>query len=1305
MASCSVSEIISINGLLLKKKIHDLISQNSKILGGSTTTLQGLNNNNFSDEQKSTLIVEMLKKYYNGYISKDEISQKITQITCEYLQSRFNISIDETTLLNTIKDAFKINEDESNNSQSDENERHDEAISGTITTNIDSSYQKQLNFLFSKTPSALNSIPNKFKINIIRRLFVNLDANEGKGFLARTDNISFNKNLADYQNELFDIIVNFLNNNGYSIVSDKLFTGRDFVLNPNYIFIIEQAYDYIQSKINSKEHDKLILEGWGNVQRENTLFRDKSSNYNKESADYYKFVEAWINLKYFDDTLKKVFGDVISLRNKEDKNSMPLTISIADEKKSKYIFGNDRSYRNSGFTDDNKRNGFTEAGRFSIALLTSLPLYSYQKWLLDKDHAKYQQENINQIRVNTSFNKILKLVLQDKINSLSTSDNKGNLQFINAVLNLHGNPKRNITIILNCLFDSNLGILNKIKSYLTEKEIDTLFSLWKNVYNTNPEESSSIVKLENSHLGKQVIAKNGLVYSDCISELIDRVGEVQYVTVYYNNEETPTKIEFRKKFYDDNKKYELRDNINNYINGLQDRESLLNKYIVYEEENSNGDKTGRYIIDLKSFQLIIDPNDIINTNKSGKITYNIFNSTKNTVYIKINNKTELIDDYFKDVIFTSPETIDLIRDKSTYLNNLLQLFTDTLDYNFLEDNSLQILHLYKISFPEIFSQLTEGSLRSLISNQILYESKDTNIPEFVLNNSKYSGLFKNSGKIIGGEFVPENNQDDFYKIGEQYNLNVAPLNLNWITNLASSIEMFAGEEPKSVSSNFAGNKEQNGRTGHLGANLHYYMYKIAHTSNPNEAALNLLPIRNLYRGYTIQSDIKSSKDKVKSIKDLNPQELLFSNIFHNFYGVYLEPSRNSQLNGNIIIQPTTYSDKSTIEAFMFYAKEELGQTGKTLMELDDNDLINFLKETIGAFYTQVGLNIISDYNKIFDTNFTNLSEVNNFLQNLSSEYFNNLGIYASSMEFMLTKLANRKGVEVKRDIHYSIFQGKLGISPLLFENIEIFNNSDKLSNFLKEQRNNFIDSIKNSKLLMSTAEPYVKQAINFVFGSEENGEKQGWIENGYLVVNKGNELNPLLKKYFNAYTAIAPNLRYLLTGSEIGHTLKKTSIYGSKSNGFIKVLKDAGIKAKDLGYSEEEFLSTKENIIKIKERIDNITNSKIKNKALKVYNDVINELRGIAGAEGDQSKRNTIIPATLQYVAQGALNSIPLKNYYRKTLLHIQELAKQIDQVSSQLLVYRQKRRASKKDITDLLQRKERMMREYKTLPKIEEES
>ena len=66
------------------------------------------------------------------------------------------------------------------------------------------------------------------------------------------------------------------------------------------------------------------------------------------------------------------------------------------------------------------------------------------------------------------------------------------------------------------------------------------------------------------------------------------------------------------------------------------------------------------------------------------------------------------------------------------------------------------------------------------------------------------------------------------------------------------------------------------------------------------------------------------------------------------------------------------------------------------------------------------------------------------------------------------------------------------------------------------------------------------------------------------------------------------------------------------------------------------------------------------------------------------------------------INSMPLKSYYRRTLQHIQELAVQIDQVSKQLMVYRQRRRGTKKDIIDLLQRKERMMKEFRALPKMD---
>ena len=65
------------------------------------------------------------------------------------------------------------------------------------------------------------------------------------------------------------------------------------------------------------------------------------------------------------------------------------------------------------------------------------------------------------------------------------------------------------------------------------------------------------------------------------------------------------------------------------------------------------------------------------------------------------------------------------------------------------------------------------------------------------------------------------------------------------------------------------------------------------------------------------------------------------------------------------------------------------------------------------------------------------------------------------------------------------------------------------------------------------------------------------------------------------------------------------------------------------------------------------------------------------------------------------LNSASLKSYYTKTAQHIIDLSFQIEEVSKQLLEYRQKRKGAKKDITELLQRKERVMREFKTIPKL----
>jgi hypothetical protein len=94
-------------------------------------------------------------------------------------------------------------------------------------------FQNQMDNLFGKVPAIKTSLPITFKSRIVENLFINLTGE--KGFFSRTDAISFNKNLAKYQMELFKDVVNYLNKHGYNIPNDELYTGQDFILNGNYV--------------------------------------------------------------------------------------------------------------------------------------------------------------------------------------------------------------------------------------------------------------------------------------------------------------------------------------------------------------------------------------------------------------------------------------------------------------------------------------------------------------------------------------------------------------------------------------------------------------------------------------------------------------------------------------------------------------------------------------------------------------------------------------------------------------------------------------------------------------------------------------------------------------------------------------------------------------------------------------------------------------------------------------------------------------------------------------------------------------
>lgn len=1249
--SSNYNVINSINPRIIKNILRQYLTQNTSIMDGAgnpRTVQEVLLDESISSEQKAQTLTNIIRKVYNGTINDETVFTSLIAEVQDFLNKlqkvfkKDNI-LNHEVLHSTFKNTYMISSDSEQKTEEGETERHDETISGTVNEQTYASFKKQMNTLFMKVPASMVSIPNKFKANIVENLFVSL--RKDKAFIASTDTFMFNKNLAHYQNDLYKAIVSYLNKNGYKIPSDELYTGQDFILNGTYRSVMEDAYNLIQDKINTKtsnnsnKHIDLLTSGWGSEQvLMYDPFAESSPDYDKNASDYYRFVEAWFTLNYFDDLLSKVFGNTVTLVTKGSKNNLQGSIKPGDNYK--YRFGVDRSGRNSGFTDENKRNGFTEAGRFSVALATSLPLYSYSKYvdnINSEDAIEISKQNgrlIDQILINTSFNTLLNLVRDNVIVSEGDKDTR-NQRIIDGLNSLINNPKYYIKDVLDALFERTSDIKESVIDNLirhdniSSREVDTLFSLWKNVYNTENKIGPSIIKLENTLIAKRVInSGDNFVYSDCISGLISRVVELQYLSIDYSKGE----MSFRKKFSNDGTLFSIRDQINNSI-------SSEPQYELKELSD------GTYSISLGNITLNINPKTKKNSSE------NLFNTLKNKVTISVNGEEYIpIDDAFKYIKFTSASSLNAIRDVNTNINKVLDFLSKVLHQNLLTDDNLQILHLYKIQHPDsMFEELVAGAARVIYAtqatNDFLKNDRYNSLPLYLIT-SGYSHVFGSIGKEVDGEFKPDT-QSAIYKkrigrLGDSYLLTPVHTDDIWLKHFTDARYSYKEEVPRSTSTNYAGNKEQNGRTAHLGAYVHSYIQDINKEAQVQRdiengeiegtqryvASQHLLMVENpnIFKGAIMSSDVKSKDGKVKAIKAMNTAELLFTNIFHNFYGMYY--SDNKSLSGKVAIQPTTYSDKSSIISFLFQADSKVGNYSN-LMSLNFNDLINITMNNMGKYYEETALNILSDWSKVLGIKF-NTDNIKQSLEKLNSELLKIDG----KREFELINIAQSQGVELQRETHYSIFNGKFGVNPLLYNYISTLQNRESVKLFLKSELKNFINDIIDSGLYIDINDDFAQLAISKYFGSVEEAEEQGWIKNGYLVLakvgkeqivqgtkitNNSFETNPLLEKYFIVYNTLSPSMRTLLTGSEIAHPLKKSEPYRRSGDLFLKF---PDYKVKNIVELAQEIEKRG-----VKEDIDK-------------YNNLITELRGIAGAEGTQLKRNVIVPATMQLVQQKVLNGI-----------------------------------------------------------------
>ncbi len=796
-------------------------------------------------------------------------------------------------------------------------------------------------------------------------------------------------------------------------------------------------------------------------------------------------------------------------------------------------------------------------------------------------------------------------------------------------------------------------------------------------YKGNPFKfGNSIIKLENNERSKKFNSKY-LIYSDCLTGLMDRVIELEYMSVDYDKSTGELEIKRRKKWNDNFRIHDFIESVNSHINSKtnDDRKTLIDKYSITQ----NGDES--YIITINSQK----DNEIkVKITKNDK--YNMF-SSYNTIEIltnKTNNYQDIVK-YFEDFDFS--ENYEELQNENSEIYAILNFLKDFIGYDFLNLESSQILYLYKLRHGVMFKELLNNGFKAAIANHALYSydtAKDNSIdfPEWLYSRYQYKNIFQNLGEYNKlGKFVIKNNSI-IKQLKDSYFLNIVSKSEHFADNLVEAESQFRGVATRSTSTNYAGNKEQNGRTAFLGGQIQdyisetrrqYHKYIDDRSEGKNfrlVSASNLLFTqsnnnRSLIKGFIMSSDIQSEDGTVvKSIKQLNDQELLFHNIFYNFYGCLQSSDEN--IHGNMLIQPTTYSDKGSIITYLIDGTTEvnIGNKKYNLSNLSDNDSVEILNNTISKFYQDIAYNIVQDFVELFPDqkfiqnsddlikNVPNLKIALENINNYLSRFGENSGLSGKELMFKLMGLVKNhnsnlpvgsRKIELLEDEHISIYNGKLGINPLLYHYITYLHTPEGFTALLKQEKINFLNSILKSNLYIPVDDLAVKNALSLLSNEED------WIEDGMLVIAKqklsdgtyrnivqqGNELsindniiiNPLLNRFFNSNTVLSVNLRNILTGSEIAHPLSKTDAY-KKYTLNTQLSKLTGT---DL---------SKSNIIQLKQYIDSITNDQIKNQALQIYNNTLVELESIAGAEGAQLKRNSIIPATGQFVLQKTINGV-----------------------------------------------------------------
>lgn len=964
-----------------------------------------------------------------------------------------------------------------------------------------------------------------------------------------------NVGIMNFLGQQYTILKNFLKENDIDLGNDSELFPTTTTRDDNFKKILQEAQKFFYNESKVSDIKTKIKEQWKNKQ----LLKEHS---------YLDAMYAYVYLSNFDELLQSQFKKSIEINKNQE-----LPISISDNISSyKYSFKIRNNNLSRGWNTQENRNGIEEMGNLGKILIQQIPK-------LNHVDGKSFGNSLSSIEAVIAVNSVLEKILSQ--NLVTTGVDKGIGKIQQAIIN---NDYIVNYKILQTIFEEIFNKESNLEKVLNIpiNDMHILYSLYKAVYEKNPQSGHSFYSIEQKHLNKVRLGYSPMRL--VTSALLD-VSNMKYL--YTSMEDGQLTTTYRKVMNLDRQKFELLEAINifaispipsllekykfqyNPNTGCQFTIEKNGKYITYKVHDANQDTSG-YIIGAKDEDLII---------------------TENSTILKTKTLSDSEIDRF---LIDNSELIGFIQDMTgiSLLSGNGQLILKKM----LQEDFNSFLGMIKAAaksatVQSIYQKYNESNSEDSIRKYIQTQQQDEGTKLLPIedissigNNDRF--IFK---EILSEEALVAVNSRD-----------------SWLDTYSKANQFLFGTNVKSVVTDASKNKLPHFSPKFMATNIHIELQK-QDIDGAASQPLYFVQNRTAIKSVCLDNEVALPNGKIKKVKDMNVSEL-FTHAIIDKFAAPLSSSQNS-----FYVQPTTYADKS---------KYVTMEVGKSAIITNEEECVKQFKNTIGQYYLNQYNNVIADLVKldIGITKESTIQEINSILSKYS--------------ESQLVKIASSKNIVLLDEVHYQKMKGVLQFNDYLYDSVYTFNNEEALRGYLREKKLQFM----NELLSNYTQLPFYKTINESFFGKNSNIWKLG---NRFVLAKKGSKyilfgnklesldgitINPILEQYFYTQSLLSTNLRYSLTGSEVNIPQK----YKPNMQEFIPLIGGTSLQL----IAETRNLTLSD----IKEWLNrNPTDSSF---------DAINQLyqKDIKMVRNERQmsllKRNVPIPATITPYAQGDIKGL-----------------------------------------------------------------